>query len=235
VAPAETASCGGGAANQKNKKETPALLAAETSIPKKGIPMKKLMKLLAPSGFASVIALTTALGQPYPGETWNLDENGPALLTGPTIVGYSNGTNRTDPVSGITTLWYHLGGASNAPGDVLLLEPLTLATNDVLRFDGQGVYFFSDREPGNPNPDRADVSLMPQTFNAVVLAEIGPEGTNGVHYIPGPGMPGFDTSGFLPGIQYNIISDVPEPASVVLLLGGAALLGLNVIRRRLRF
>jgi hypothetical protein len=128
---------------------------------------------------------------------------------------------------------YPLG--PSIPGDVLLFEN-TNTFSDVLRFDGNGVFFFSEREPNELNPDKADVFVLPQPFgsNIVSLIEIGPEGQNGALYFPGPGRPGFDTSGLLPGLGYNIISDVPDPGSAVFLLGAMAALGFNVIRRRTR-
>jgi hypothetical protein len=186
------------------------------------------------------IVHTTALAQPYPGSTWTIDENGPALFDTHTgIVGYSNGVLQKDPISGVTTLYYPLLGtnAPSTPGDLVLLEaPTTGQASDLLRFDGRGgVYFFSDVEAGEANTDLADVGIPPVGTNAVRVVEIGVEGNNGYLYIPLQGQPGFDVSGLLPEVQYNIISDaVPEPGSAVLLLSGGALLGLNVIRRKLR-
>jgi hypothetical protein len=118
-------------------------------------------------------------------------------------------------------------------GDVVLLEPdaPTGTISDLLRFDGNGVYFFSELEPNETNPDMADVPIIPPAINPVVLMEVGSEGNNGVLYIPGPGQPGYDLSGVLPGIRYDIISDIPEPASATLLLAGVGLWLLNAARR----
>ena len=99
-------------------------------------------------------------------------------------------------------------------------------------FDGAGVYFFSELEPNETNPDSADVAVLLQPINPVILIEVGPEGNNGVLYIPDLGQPGYDTSGVLPGIGYNIVSDVPEPASAILVLAGAGLWVLNSSRRK---
>ena len=99
-------------------------------------------------------------------------------------------------------------------------------------FDGAGVYFFSELEPNETNLDSADVAVLPQPINPVVLIEAGPEGNNGVLYIPISGQPGYDTSGVLPGIGYNIVSDVPEPAAATLLLAGTSLWLLNSFRRK---
>jgi hypothetical protein len=68
----------------------------------------------------------------------------------------------------------------------------------------------------------------------VSILEIGPEGNNGALYIPSPTQPGGDAAGFLfpDGLAYNIISDVPEPASLSLAaLGGAAWLFFRRQRR----
>src|SRR6266581_1187066 len=110
--------------------------------------MKNLTKLLFAAGFSFALAATTTFSQPYPGETWTLYENGTAFLTGPSLTGFANGSLQVDPVSGITGLYFNLG-APFQQGDVLMLEPLTFETNDVLRFDGRGgVFFFSDMEAG---------------------------------------------------------------------------------------
>src|ERR1041384_3554222 len=110
------------------------------------------------------VGVTTALAQPFPGETWTLNENGPALLNGP-VVGFSNGVLQRDPISGVTTLFYPLSGPNfpSAPGDVLLLEPPSPSQgSDLLRFDGHGgVYFFSDAEAAAPDGDLADVGVPP--------------------------------------------------------------------------
>ena len=181
---------------------------------------------------AGVFAQTSVV---FPNEIWTIDENGPALLNGGALAGYSNGHYQVDPSSGIQGWYYPLGGTNvNVPGDVVLLEPQAPVgtVSDLLRFDGNGVYFFSDLEPNETNPDKADVPVIPQAINPVVLTEVGPEGNNGVLYIPVSGQPGYDTSGVLPGIGYNIISDVPEPAAATLLLAGTSLWLLNSSRRK---
>jgi len=200
--------------------------------------MKNPTKIVPAVAGILCLLVTTVLAQPletFPNETWTIDENGPAVLSGGALAGYSNGHYQVDPISGITGWYYGLGGTNiNVAGDVVLLEPQAPAgtISDLLRFDGDGVYFFSDLEPNETNPDKADVPVIPQAINPVVLYEVGPEGDNGALYIPGPGQPGYDLSGILPGIGYNIISDVPEPASATLLLAGAGLWLLKSSRRR---
>jgi len=76
--------------------------------------------------------------------------------------------------------------------------------------------------PGNPQG--------PTVFRV----ETGIEGNNGFFWSPGPGDPGSDLSGILPGLSYNIISDaaVPEPSSMMLVLASAVLVGLHRFCRR---
>src|ERR1041384_1765521 len=124
------------------------------------------------------VAGTTALAQPFPGETWSLDENGNGILSAPPgsgpngIVGLVQGTMQVEPISGITTLFYNFTFPF-AGGDVLLLEPPSTSQGScLLRFDGHsGVYFFSDAEPGAPDGGLADVGV-PAAINPVIVAEI---------------------------------------------------------------
>ena len=194
--------------------------------------MKKASTMLLVLLFTCIVTVTTALGQVA--STWRVDENGPALLSGP-IAGFANGSYKVDPISGLTGWYYPLGPST--PGDLLLIEPLVGNTNtvsDLLRFDGNGVFFFSNLEPGELNPDKADVPQIPNPVGAIfVRSEIGPEGNNGALWTPGPGQPGFDLSGSLPGLSYNIISDaVPEPNCVALYFAAAGLLALRRLQRK---
>ena len=192
--------------------------------------MKKTRTVLLLSVLTTFIGVISA----RPAAIWTVDENGPALLSG-AIVGYANGFYRVDPVSGLLGWYYPLG--PSVAGDLWLQEPPnTNVFSDLLRFDGQGVFFFSDLEPGEINPDHADVPQLPP-FNpnpnvpTIFRLEVGPEGNNGFLWAPGPGQPGFDTSGVLPGVAYNIISDaVPEPNSLILI----SIAGTGLIARRLR-
>jgi len=185
--------------------------------------MKKAGTVLLVLALTSFIISTKAFGQAG-GPLWTVDENGPALLNGP-IVGFANGSYKVDPISGLMGWYYPLG--PSVPGDLVLQEPPnTNAFSDILRFDGNGVFFFSDAEAGETNLDKADVFQLPPLNNSpnyvtIFRLENGPEGNNGFLWTPGPGQPGFDTSGALPGLSYNIISDaVPEPRTFVLLAAG---------------
>jgi hypothetical protein len=202
---------------------------------KKGT-MKTAKKTLLVLGPVVALSLTNSLAQVNPNETWTIDENGPALISGGPVVGYINGQYLVDPVSGMMGWYYPLGltGITLAAGDLVLDEPQapTGTRSDLLRFDLNGVFFFSDLEAGEVNPDHADVAQIPPAApNAIHILENGPEGSNGVFWVPAPGQPGSDTSGYYPGIQYNFISDtVPEPGVGILAL--AAILLKVVTRRR---
>ncbi len=142
----------------------------------------------------------------------------------------------TDPFSGMTTLGYILPFPT-LPGDVVLVEagtPLAVAPSDIIRFDGQGhLFFFSDSSPLDPPDAPADVPQLPPLltqYPVVTLNEIGPEGNNGAQYFPLAGQPGSLPTGA--PVQYNFISDIPEPASIlVATLGGGLLLLLNLRRQ----
>jgi hypothetical protein len=119
-------------------------------------------------------------------------------------------------------------------GDVQLTEPPT-GISDLVRFENTGgggmIFFYSDTgTTSDPGEDLADVGLPTLLGPPTVIAETGPDNNNSAVYIPTPGMPGFPLAG-PPAIQYNIISDVPEPTSILLAaLGGASLL--LALRRR---
>ena len=144
--------------------------------------------------------------------------------------------------SGISTLFYTLPFTPSS-GDLFILEGDTGNPSDVVRFNTNRLYFFSDNghntgsnppEPGDP--DLADNGL-PAPFNPVFLLEGADEGNNGVVFSPTSTQPGFcATCGT--GVTYNIISDqtppqlVPELGSWLLMLGGMGALALNRVCRR---
>ena len=137
-----------------------------------------------------------------------------------------------DPVSGTATLAYVLPFPVN-PGDVVLTEPpQTTQFSDLLRFGGPNnniLYFFSDVSTADPADSPADVGIPQPQTTAIVIPEVGAEGSNGATWVPGPAGIGGNAS--LPTLTYDFISEVPEPSSLLLAgLGGALLLALK--RRR---
>jgi hypothetical protein len=166
------------------------------------------------------MAATSAFGQ------ISFDENGNGM--GP--AGPLPHAVAVDPISGIATLVYTLPFPVTS-GDLLLFEQQAATQqSDIVRFEQNQAFFFSDREAGE-TPDLADVAQLPAAqANAISLTENGPEGNNGVVYTPSTSTPGFPTTGV--NVTYNIVSDVvPEPSSIALIVLGAV--PMLIARRRL--
>jgi hypothetical protein len=108
--------------------------------------------------------------------------------------------------------------AGTISGDLLIHESPTGPLSDVVSFfdnmSGNYVAFYSEYD--GDQLDLADVGL-PTQFQTphVTLYEQPVEGDNGVVYTPLAGQPGFNPS--FPGLTYYIISDVPEPSTLILL------------------
>jgi hypothetical protein len=180
--------------------------------------MKKSVKTLVVFGCTFAVS-ATLFGQALP--TITFDENGKGNFNG-SLLPY---TVAPDPSGGVTAnvLIYQLP-FQVVSGDVALVEPNqpTGVYSDLVRFftpatGGQSLLiFYSDVEPGDPL-DLAD-SGLPFAPNAIPINEVGPENSNGAVWTPAPGMPGSTSA----PVQYNIVSDVPEPAS-------AALCGLGLL------
>jgi hypothetical protein len=178
--------------------------------------MKKSVKTLVVFGCAFAVS-ATLFGQALP--TLTFDENGNGNINGNPLPF----TVAPDPSGGIAAnvLIYQLPFAVT-PGDVALLEPTGVAS-DLIRFlpstaGAQSLMiFYSDlSEPIDPS-SLADTGL-PRSPNAIPINEVGPEGNDGAVWTPAPGLPGSTSA----PVQYNIISDVPEP-------GAAALCGLGLL------
>ena len=193
--------------------------------------MKNTKIVLTAAAMAAIITglATSAFAQIR--NVISLDENGNGFFNGARL----DYTIDPDPISHIATLHYYLPfmGATNRPGDVVLMEPPATVgvISDILRFNGTGgVWFFSERGPNELPPfDLADVPILPMVYtnNFVSLMEIGPEGQNGAIYTPLAGQPGWDD---FYQFTYEFISDIPEPCTFALLgLGAAALV---IFRRR---
>jgi hypothetical protein len=192
--------------------------------------MKSITKILFVVCFTCAMTAFSSFAQ-----ILTFDENGNASFGGtklPFFVG-------PDPSGGLTVnvLVYQLPVLVN-PGDVGLLEsPVGSGTNlvlsDIVRFYSpttqatSDIIFYSDIESGEPNTDLAD-SGLPQSPNAFLIQETGPEGNNGALWNPLPNQPGSFPGGT---IQYQIISDVPEPGTLTLAACGGGL-ALAALRRR---
>jgi hypothetical protein len=197
---------------------------------KRSKPMKKLTKAAIVFGFTLAVASSTSFAQ----FALTINEFGGSLNGIPFTIG-------PDPSGGVTTspvLIYTLPFAVT-PGDVILTEPgqPNGPNSDIVRFwnptgiNQSEIIFYSDFSAADPADAPADVGLPTQLQPIVVtIPEVGPEGNNGAIYLATPGLPG--STSFLP-IQYNIISDVPEPGTGALLLSGVGLLfGIKRFRRR---
>lgn len=190
--------------------------------------MKKLTKVAIVFGFTLAVASSTSFAQ----FTFTIDEFGGPLTSLPSTIG-------PDPSGGVTTspVLIYLLPFGVTPGDVILSEPgqVPPLTSDVIRFwnpagiNQSEIIFYSDFSATDPADAPADVGLPTQLFNPITITEVGPEGNNGAIYNALPGMPGSTSA----PIQYNIISDVPEPGTGALLLSGVGLLfGIMRFRRK---
>ena len=205
--------------------------------------MQRALKTICVFGLVSACAAATTFAQLPPGDydLYTFDEAGFGSFrvagTGPlpNFIAYLPGTVAQDPFSGLFTLRYNVPATMSA-GDLLIFDNgPQYALSDIIRFDGQGhLFFFSQLEPGE-TPTLADVAQLPSPlagFNDVGLLETQlPFGGNGVTYVPVPArqQPGSDTV----ATQFEIISNVPEPAPAFLLLLGAGLF--LIYQPRLRF
>jgi hypothetical protein len=152
----------------------------------------------------------------------SIDENGNGRP-------YSIGT---DPgPGGLTSVLIYTLPFPGIQGDVFLTDSGFVL--DLLRFNGNStVIFYSDNIDGLDSI--GDTLNPPGSFypNNVTIAEIGPEGNNRATYTPTAGQPGYGTPDFT--VTYNFVSDVPEPSSLWLLVGGLGALSSRWWIRRQR-
>jgi hypothetical protein len=188
---------------------------------RKEVTMKPSTKILSALSCACALTASSAFAQIY-----TIDEFGNS--SGPNI---TPGVMQLDPSGGLTipVLVYNLPFPV-ITGDVVLSEPgqPTGTFSDIVRFwdpTGAGpsqIIFYSDVSAADPADAPADTGLPPQLSNRVIINEVGPEGNNGAIYVPPAGGPGSIPGAV--GLQYNIISDVPEPSTVALVIEGVGLL-----------
>jgi hypothetical protein len=204
--------------------------------------MMKILKLqiLVPA-IVGVSALFLLSGAAFGSNViFNLDENCNGTLV-------SNATFpvpcslSVDPVSGATTVFYHLLGAGGGivSGDVYIFDS-SIFISDLLRFNADlgGVFAFSNdtgslADIGIPFPDPANPVI---SMNEVDLGG----GIFGVNYTPtdptSPGLvdvnPGGVTYAYVSDPVVTTTSDTPEPATYLLIAGSLLLLSLRW--RRLR-
>src|ERR1051325_4028632 len=166
--------------------------------------MTKLTKISLALTATFTLTMTAAFGQ------FSFDEKGNGFGPGGPIPGVI----AIDPLTGQPALCYQLPFAP-APGDVLLTEQASSQVSDVLRFFQNTLYFYSLRDDAS-DTDLADVAILPplQPNVAGPFFENGPEGNNGFVWLPPPGSGAPGDVGF--PVQYNFISDVPEPGSLSL-------------------
>jgi hypothetical protein len=219
---------------RRGKLTTPISLTNQLNQQKrKNITMKTSIKILSVLSCACALTTSSAFAQLY-----TIDEFGNS--SGP---GIGPGLMQADPSGALTVpvLVYNLAFPVTI-GDVVLTEPGQPSTgpwSDVIRFwepvaNGPGqVIFYSDVSPTDPADAPADTGLPTALIiahpNPIFINEIGPEGNNGALYTPLPGDPG-SISG-VTAVQYNIISDVPEPNTVALVIAGAGLLLVTLNKR----
>ena len=180
---------------------------------------------------AAAVALTAVSAF---GGTISVDEYGNLFING---VKSTNGVLGTDPgPGGLANVLIYTLPFMGAQGDVHLMDPVSPGDPcsgnfcDVIRFNGDGtLIFYSDNVDGFDAP--ADTPSAPHASytNIVTIPEVGPEGLNGAMYAPTGVQPGADPN-FLP--TYTLISDSPEPGTLLLALAGFGALAVRRLATR---
>ncbi len=159
----------------------------------------------------------------------NFDENGNGTVNGTPINHYMVDER---PAAGPGfALVYNVGlGYGWDAGDLLIYEDQNQTLlSDIVRFNPNGTISFYS---AGGDADLAD-GAWPITPNGrVSLTEVGTEGNNWVDFTPMvPGTPGWVSGGNT--VSYHIISDVPEPSSLLALLCGFGGIG-GLLWKRIR-
>ena len=206
--------------------------------------MKNVRPLLA------VLSLAAALDAPAL-VTITVDENGHGDWNGAPLFPAGALANDTGPGGRPNALTYYLGNANPpfgqtigflVPGDLFILESPGGVLSDLIRFrtgnptffTPASLVFYSDNSDGADS--LADIGF-PTAFNpnTASLVEPGVEGgLQMIHYVPLPNQPGYVDDPANPGhtfVDYNFISDVPEPTMTVL-VGTFLLISLGSRLRR---
>jgi hypothetical protein len=194
--------------------------------------------------FATVVCLVLLIPRAY-GQAFTLQITEDRLdplnqLNG----GYHPGSLQNDPgPGGLPNALTFTLPIAGVVGDLLIHEPVS-GESDLIRWNGNGtLVFYSDipLEQGEI-PNDADIGLPQQSYGGISVTEAGlvlqpvpamvaysENGMNGYIYTPTPGQPGYDPNN---AATYVIISDIPEPSSVILV--GVGLIGLLAVSRRQR-
>ncbi len=189
--------------------------------------MRVTQKLLGTLAFVGLVLLAAANATAQVTPIFTFDENGNGTFVDASGNAQPvSGVAAVDPLSGYQAAVYTPPFAF-FPGDVVLLEPGTSAISDLIRFEDDGnIYFLSEIESGETHPDMAD-SVRPEDWAQILLQnpvkyfdETGPEeGVNGLFGYE-PHDPGTEPGVAMPiAVQYNMVSDVPEPTAFAMLLG----------------
>ena len=181
----------------------------------KAPPMRPPGKALMALSFILVISASTLFAQPY-----TFDENGNGIQYIAYLPFPLSYQLAPDPSRGITTspvLIYSLGEPV-VSGDVALMESDGTTIADLLRFftpfGGSSSYVIFYSRTAGPTHPLADVGI-PFSANPLRINE----GSGNTLWHPGANQPGMTTLGAIPvfaHFEYQIITDVPEPAAVVL-------------------
>ena len=195
--------------------------------------MKRNLNLLAASALAisAIISGTSATAQQAPNPLITADEYGNGTLLFPgqgPITMPSSLTNDSGPGGLSNVLTYNLlGPPSLVTGDVILTDPV--GDSDLIRFFGTTFFLFYSDEGTDGNADVGFPTAL--SDNHVTLAEVGPEGNNGIFYTPTANQPGY-VPGF--SVTYHFISDspLPEPATWAMMILGFGAIGFALRRQR---